>query len=377
MSVQDGNVLSLSRRLLSFNTVNPPGGERECARFLAAQLEHAGFHTGLFEFSEERATLIARRDGRGGKSPICFTGHVDTVPLGSAPWSRDPFTGELDGDKLYGRGSSDMKAAVAAMAVMAGRLSRIKDLKAGVTLVLTAGEETCCEGARYVVSLDNVLGKAGAIVVGEPTSNHPWIGHKGCVRFAVRTAGTTAHASTPELGDNAIHKAAEVITKLRAFDFGVPAHPVLGSPTLNIGTISGGMNINSVPDQATLGIDIRTVPGQNDNEIRRALQRLLGDEVEIERLEGARSLETNPSHEWVQQVFDIMEPLLKQRPEPAGAAYFTDASVLAPAYGHPPVVIVGPGDPGMAHKTDEYCSLQKMEQAVEAYTRIAMQWCCD
>lgn len=367
--------LSLTRTLLGINTINPPGRERESAHALAKLLEEAGFRTEFYEFGSERTTLVARLDGTGEKRPILFTGHLDTVPLGSTAWKKDPFAGELDGDRLYGRGSSDMKAGVAAMVMMALRMAKLGDLKGGITLVLTAGEETACQGARYVVSLGNALPPSGAMVVGEPTGNHPLIGHKGCVRFIIKAEGVTAHASTPTLGDNAIHKAAEAIIELRSFDFGLPPHPILGAPTLNIGTIAGGMNINSVPDYAQVGIDIRTIPGQDEQDIRARLQRALGADVKVEYLEGAPGLETDPNDAWVCQVFDVMEVFLKKRPRPAGATYFTDGSVLAPACGNPPVVILGPGEAPMAHKTDEYCSVKKLEEAVEAYTQIALKWC--
>ena len=375
MSPANLKPVSLARKLLSFNTINPPGHERECAQYLGHLLAGAGLQTQFFEFAEKRTTLIARLEGSGHKPPICFTGHLDTVPLGAAPWNRDPFGGDLDGDRLYGRGSSDMKGGVAAMVVMALRLAKMKNRKAGITFVFTAGEETCCEGAQHVAGLDNVLGRAGAMIVGEPTSNAPWVAHKGSVRFAIKTRGVTAHASMPERGDNAIHKAAEAIMKLRHLDFGVAPHPLLGGPTLNIGTISGGKNINSVPDEATIGIDIRTIPGQHEEVIRQKLQAGLGGEVEIERLGDARSVETDSQHEWVREVFDVMERLLKQRPRPAGAPYFTDASALKPACGDPPTVILGPGEPEMAHRTDELCYVSKLDAAVEAYVEIAKRWC--
>ncbi|MBW2127010.1 MAG: peptidase dimerization domain-containing protein, partial [Deltaproteobacteria bacterium] len=127
-------------------------------------------------------------------------------------------------------------------------------------LVFTAGEETFCQGARHLAGVTGALPKAGAMVVCEPTSNRPLVGHRGAIHLEVQTKGISAHASMPELGENAIYKAAEAALKLRELDFGLPAHPLLGKPTLNVGTISGGVNINSIPDQATMGVDIRIIP---------------------------------------------------------------------------------------------------------------------
>ena len=116
--------ISLTQKLIRFNTVNPPGQEHECAKFLAAILEESGFDVKSYDFEAGRTSLVARLNGNGEKPPICFTGHIDTVPLGETPWQHDPFGAEIDADKLYGRGSTDMKGGVAAM-VAAGLKLRL------------------------------------------------------------------------------------------------------------------------------------------------------------------------------------------------------------------------------------------------------------
>ena len=369
------NCLSLTRKLISFNTVNPPGQERDCAEYLASLLEDGGFKVTLYEFSERRTSLIAQIGSYGDKAPICFAGHMDTVPLGGNRWEKDPFSGEVDGDKVFGRGSSDMKGGLAAMVVAALRLANIANRKAGITLVCTASEETGCQGAHHLARLGNALGEAGALLIGEPTSNYPLVGHKGALWLEVRTSGVTAHGSMPEQGENAIYKAAQVVTQLQAYKFDISPHPLLGAPTLNVGTISGGMNINSVPDRAVIGVDIRTIPDQTNRDIYENLQSYLGQEVKIERIVDAGSIITEPGHEWVQDVFDIMEPFCRKRPVARGVTYFTDASVLTPAFGNPPTLILGPGEPAMAHKLDEFCYISKIEEAVEAYVKIGSKWC--
>lgn len=371
----DMTAVSLACQLIAFDTVNPPGNERECAHFVGGLLERAGFQTRFFEFADKRTTLIARLEGSEDAAALCFSGHLDTVPLGAAPWTQDPF-GEIVDGRLYGRGSSDMKAAVAAMVVMARKLATRPERRAELTLIITAGEETCCQGGHHVAGLGpDAIGKVNAIVVGEPTSNRPVVAHKGSVRFSIRAKGKTAHASMPEQGINAIYRAAKVIEALRLFDFEMPSHPLLGAPTLNVGTITGGMNINSVPDAATIGVDIRTIPGQNEAELIRRLQSTLGDDIDVERVEGACSIETDASDPWVRTVFDILMPILGERPQPAGVPYFTDASALTPALGNPPTLLLGPGEAAMAHKTDEYCLISRIDQAVEIYTTIATRWC--
>ena len=118
----DQDAVALTRELLRFDTVNPPGQERACARHAGALLEGWGFGVDYHEYAEGRTSVVARAGGSDSKPPLCLTGHIDTVALGSMPWTRDPFAGETDGDRLYGRGSSDMKAGVAAIRMPAAPL---------------------------------------------------------------------------------------------------------------------------------------------------------------------------------------------------------------------------------------------------------------
>ena len=94
------NALELTRELLSFNTINPPGQERRCAQYLGKLLEDTGFKVAYYDFAEGRTSLIARLEGRRDKPPICFSGHLDTVPLGAESWRKDPFRGEIDGNRI-------------------------------------------------------------------------------------------------------------------------------------------------------------------------------------------------------------------------------------------------------------------------------------
>ena len=369
------NSIALTRKLLTFNTMNPPGQERACAEYLGKLLGDGGFETDLYEFAEGRTSLVARIQGNNDRAPICFTGHIDTVPLGATRWTKDPLKGEIEGGRIYGRGSSDMKGGVAAMVIAGLRVAELSKGRAGLSLVITAGEETGCQGAYFLASHGTALGKAGAIVVGEPTSNFPVVGHKGALWIEARATGMAAHGSMPEKGINAIYKAADAVKKLQDFDFEAVPHPLLGSPTLNVGTITGGININSVPDQALIGIDIRTTPDQSNKEVYEKLKSYLGQELEFNRLMDVEGIATDPQDEWILEVFDVMESFLEERPVARGVTYFTDASALTPAFGNPPTIILGPGDPAMAHKTDEYCEISKIEEAVEAYLEIVRRWC--
>jgi len=369
------SALELTRALVRFDTINPPGNERLCAEHLGRILKDAGFAVSYHEFAETRTSLVARIGGRADAKPLCFTGHIDTVPLGAAPWSVDPFAADIAEGKLYGRGTSDMKSGVAAFVVAAISLARELETGPGVVLVITAGEETGCEGAYHLAGLGNVLGDAGAIVVAEPSSNFPFIGHKGALWLKAVASGVTAHGSMPELGVNAVYKAARTISQLEDFDFNVARHEVLGKPTLNVGTVHGGMNINSVPDRAEVGIDIRTIPGQDHGSVRTGLESYLGEDVKMDTLVDVEAVWTDPDNAWMQEVFAVMAPLLGEEIEARTATYFTDAAALTPAYGGVPTVILGPGEAHMAHQTDEYCLVYRIHQAVEAYQQLARSWC--
>ena len=364
----------LTQALLRFNTINPPGAEEPCARHLGGLLEAAGYRVRYNGIGTGRANLIASIGGSASQKPILFTGHIDVVPLGAAPWTKDPFTGETDGGMLYGRGSSDMKSGVAAFVVAAIALAPHLARTAGVSLVITAGEETGCEGAFELIRDPGLLGAAGAMLVAEPTGNYPYIGHKGAFWLHAKTHGVTAHGSMPEKGVNAVFKAAKAVSVLEQFRFDNPPHAMMGQGSLNVGTLHGGLNINSVPDEAVIGVDIRSVPSQAHAHIRDQLAHALGPEVELHTLLDVQSVYTEPQNEWVQSVFDIMQTYIGSRPEPRSATYFTDAAALKPALGNPPTLILGPGEPQMAHQTDEYCRTERIGQSTHAFIEIMRRW---
>ena len=376
-----GQFLQLSRELLQFNTINPPGMERDCARHLGGLLEAAGLEVKYHEFADSRTSVVATIGGRQEKPPICFTGHIDIVPLGMAAWSKDPFAGETDGDRLYGRGSTDMKSGIAAFVVAAIKLAPFLKNAPGITLVLTASEEVGCEGAKYLAE-QKLLARAGAIVVAEPTANYPYLGHKGLMWVEIETRGKTAHGSMPEQGDNAILKMNKVIGKLEHFDWqhqcGVDCHPVMGKPTMNIATIHGGLNTNSVPDLAKLTVDVRTVPGIDHVHLCHSIQTLIGDLGSVRKIVDTPPLYSEPD-EWIESVYDVATPFIDSKPSPKTIMFSTDGADLKRGYmesagGAVPTVILGPGQPEMAHQTDEWCSVKRIDESVEIFEKIMRDW---
>ena len=352
--------IALTQTLVRFDTRNPPGDEAACMTYLADLLASQGFTTTLTEFGPNRLNLIARR----GEAPApTFTGHLDVVPLGTAPWTQDPFGGHIIDGKLYGRGSCDMKAGVAAMIAAA-----IAEPDRPATLVLTGGEETGSNGARALAQF-GALPEATMLIVGEPTAGKLLAGHKGAFWLRATTHGVTAHGSTPHLGDNAVYKAARAITALEEFGFNHPPHPIMGSPTLNVGMVSGGLNINSVPDAAEFTLDIRTVPGMSHAHVHDQLSFTIPT-AELTTLIDLPSVWSDPENPVMQKIATAYRGATGRETPPTSAAYFTDASILTPALGDVPTVICGPGDPALAHKTDEYCEVAAIHEAVAVYRAI-------
>ena len=370
------DAIELTRSLTRIETINPGGNEHECAIFLGALLEQAGFEVSYHDFAPQRTSVVAKAGNAEAGKRLCFAGHIDTVPLGGQAWSVDPFAGEIHDGKLYGRGVTDMKSGIAAFVVAAVSLVEQLGDGPGLLLIMAAGEETGCEGSR---PLADELAKevdVGAIVIAEPTYNLPRVGHRGAFWLRMTASGKTAHGSMPEHGVNALYKLARAVTKLEDFDFNIARHPLLGGNSLSVGNLHAGQNVNSVPDAAVMEVDIRTVPGVDHADLRNHFKSYLGDDVEnIDAFVDLDGVWTDPAHPWIQQVFELVTPVLGSRPSVEALPFFTDAAVLQPAFGGVATVILGPGETHMAHQTDEYCMVENVPTAVELYRRIIADWC--
>ncbi len=366
--------VELTQILIRMDTINPPGNEEPAARYLGEMLTDAELNVSYPRLGENSTGLIAAIPGKTSQLPLVFTGHLDTVPIGDAPWDSPPHDAEIKNGRLMGRGASDMKSGIAAMVVTALHLAQEPEGEGGVVFVFTAGEETGSEGALQMRESGVLPREAGAMVVAEPTGNTPILGHKGVIWLECTAKGKSAHGSMPDLGDNAIYKAARAAASLEDFFSSAEAHLQLGKPTVNVGTFIGGSKINMVPDSAHFRVDLRSVPGVEHARLFEDIQAHLGPGIGIERLLDLPGISTLSSDPWIMRVLGIMARIEGNRPEPGYVNYFTDASVLTPALSNPPTLILGPGEPSQAHQTNEYCRVEKIGRAVEFYLEIARDW---
>ena len=368
------DAVALAQDLVRFPSLNPPGDEKACVEYVGRLLRGLGFSVESFDFAPNRPSLVAKMAGTFPDKPLCFTGHLDVVPIGSAPWRYPPFEGVVADGALHGRGSCDMKSGIAAfIAATADLLKQGIRLRRGLTFVITAGEESGCEGA-FDLCRRRVLGEAELLVVAEPTSNRPVIAHKGSLRLAVTARGTTAHSSMPEEGDNAISKAVKWISRLQAHSFDC-SHPLLGPTTAVVTTITGGQNINSVPDIARFTIDFRTLPEDSHSGLQRELQTMFGEEAEIQVITDFRGFSTPPDSPALRPLIDLLSRRFGRPPRLHGAPYYTDASALVPGFANAPTVVIGPGQSQQCHKTDEHCPVADIETAKEIYSELIHGMC--
>ncbi len=369
--------------LVSINSVNPQypagPGEGALAEYIGDFLRKNSIP---FEFQtvfDGRPNVIARLEGKPGGRTLILEAHMDTAcELGMV---REPFRPVREGNRLYGRGSCDTKGGLAAMlhALRAlrdqgGRLSN------SVVLVAAVDEEHSFRGV--VKFLEKGIQADGAIVA-EPTDLAIVIASKGVLRWRLKTRGRAAHSSKPHLGINAVNKMAKVLT---AIEERFPAvfqkrrHPLLGSPTLNVGKIRGGVQVNQVPDACVVEIDRRLLPGETKETVWEEFETLLAElrahdpelEVEMEppMLEDC-PLETAAS-ERIVQVMSKVSRELGAEDRITGVPYGSDASKLARA--GIPSVIFGPGSIDQAHAADEFVDLDQVALAAEIYARTIQEF---
>ena len=373
----EDEVLATLQDVVAIESVNPslPGGregEAGMVEYLAAFFEGLGLPVELSEVLPGRRNLVARLEGRDPDRALLFECHMDTASV--EVMTIPPFEPHIRDGLMYGRGSADTKAGGVAMMHAMKRL-----VEAGVKpprTILYAGcadEEYLMRGARHLAPRVEVE----AAVIAEPTDLAVVRGHKGVVRFQVAVEGKAAHSAKPWLGVNAISGMARLVTRLEEVigaDYASREDPLLGRPTMNIGVIEGGMQVNFVPDRCRIDVDVRTIPGQTADDVTAQFAAVIAGEEGIDAvLEDPyitlAAVGTGEEAEIVRSAAAACGEILGEAVV-GGVPYATDGSAFADR--GVPTIILGPGSIDQAHGAVEWVECRQVIQAVDVYQGIMM-----
>jgi acetylornithine deacetylase len=375
-----GDPVALARALVAVDSRNPSlvadgPGEGACARLLAAILGEWGFRVELQTVAAGRPNVIARIGTAGGRALI-LNGHLDTVGVDGmihAPW--DPV---IKDGRLYGRGSTDMKAGVAAMCVAAWRAAQ-QGIPGEVIIAAVVDEEYQSIGTRALV--DSGI-RAEAAIVTEPTRLAICPAHKGFVWADLEVRGVAAHGSRPDVGVDAIALASLVVADLEEYQQRVlttKSHPLLGRPSLHASFIKGGTGLSTYPDLCTVTFERRTIPGESPADFTRELEESVArvkakrPELQATVIPGFSQAPNNV--DVGDRVVRALESALganKRNAPIEGLSCWTDAALFSAA--GIPAICFGPGDIAVAHAREEFASVAEIEGAADILTSVALDW---
>ena len=378
------DLVALLQELVRIPSPNPPGDTRDIAGYVAAWLREAGAAARVVSpGAKPQAASVVATVGQG-QPVIMLHAHIDTVPV--APdeahhWSVDPYAAVIKDGRLYGKGSVDDKAPLAAM-MMALRhaVERAEAMRGTLLLVAAAEEEVGGQlGTRWLAE-DGLLPASDFIVVGEQTHNRVAAAHKGVVRAVVRTTGRAAHATNPDRGINAITAMAKAVLALDAYHHRLAGrrHPLVGVPTCNVGVIQGGSMANVVPDACVAHLDRRMIPGEEPAEVQAELANLIGSldvapaEISIGDFLVSNWFESTLVSPLSRAFLDCVRAALKAEPGPVGYLPGSDAKHLT-GLARGEMVIFGPGSYEVAHAYDEYVDLEELRTTERILTRFVQQ----
>ena len=374
------DVASLAARLVEIESINPDiveggSGELAVARFVAEWCERAGLETTLTELGPSRANVVAVARGTGGGRSLMLNAHMDTV--GVAGMS-DPLMPRLEGGRLYGRGSYDMKGSLAACMLATAGASQ-QGLRGDVILTAVADEEFASIGTEAVAATLT----ADAAIVTEPTELQLAVAHRGFVHLEVEVHGRAAHGSRPHLGIDAIAKMGRVLVGVEELDTRLRANPThrhVGSGSVHASLIEGGQEFSSYPARCLLQAERRTIPGETIELAERELREIVarageGDpdfSADVRAPIHRNPFEVAEDAEVVQLVRRQAADVLGAEPDLVGASFWADSALLADA--GIPTVLFGPIGEG-AHAEVEWVDVGSLEHCVEIYSGVAAELC--
>jgi len=359
--------------------------EKEVAAAIARFFEQEGIDTYTVEVAPGRWNVVATVKGAAEGRSLHLSGHIDTVPVYN--YEGDPFSGAVEGNRVYGRGSCDMKCGVVAAMAAVAALKRLGiRLKGDLYFSGVADEEELGLGIKHIIE-HGPLGDA--MIVGEPSGQRLNIGQKGLEWIRIEVEGVKIHSGNMANGVNAISMAARLICRLDteyAALLRSRAHPFLGEPTLNVATIQGGDQPSTVPGECTFTFDRRFVPGETVQSVYAELQALI-DTLHAEDprfkarivdvFEGQNHMEHRP------YLIDRDDPIVLSactalravdiEPEISAGRAWTDAGFIS-GYTDTRAVVLGPSGVG-GHETLEYAFIDETEKTALIYALTAMDYC--
>ncbi len=347
-------------------------GESAAAEVIAKHFQKHGIDCRIDRWDSRRSNIIAHVQTTGRRPALLFVCHLDVVGPGEESWRHPAFAAVEEGGRIYGRGTVDMKGPIAAVVTAICDVVKAKTTLTGdIVFAATAGEETDSAGVQRFMQDRTWLPRLAGIVVPEPTDLAVVTAHRGLFWLKVTTRGKAVHSSMAEHGINAIGSMKRVLDELEHYRIEFPPHPQLGKSSLSINLINGGAAMNIVPDHCTLGVDIRTLPGQDPETIRYDFERILARltanvpqfeaKLAVERWAGA--METDPECPFVKIFCSAVGVDLTN-----AIAFTTDAPHLAPLGA--PIVIYGPGKPGLCHQTDEHIEITDLQAAADLFKNV-------
>ena len=367
----DMDVVELTQELVKIDSTNPGKNEKEVAGYIKDFLKCLGQEVEIAEFEKNRASVVCSV-GKG--DGLMFNGHIDTVPVVNA-WKEDPFGGKVKGNKIFGLGTSDMKGGVAAMLSAFSNLSKQK-FKRKFLMAFVADEEVGLRGSDYLLEKRKEVFKDVKYgIISEPSDSKLEIAQKGIGELKAVFNGKAAHGSRPWQGENAIYKATVFIEEIKMLikDLEKRKDDVLGSPTINIGKVSGGTKVNIVPDRCEVEIDRRLIPGETEKQVEEELKNILKKlkiQGEIKWMEGSPrpALKISESSRIVKEILKIKKLELSFSPGYTEAElYYTKAGIEC--------VVFGPGKKSTIHAPDEYVEIDKLREAEDVSERLLRKWC--
>lgn len=363
--------VELLKTLIGIRSANPPGEEDRVVEFIEGYLSELGIESRRVPLDPGRSSLVARIPGASdGSCVLC--GHMDTVDTDSAKWtSTDPFSPRIDGGRLWGLGSADMKSGVAVMLQTAKEI-----IRQGLTpphdlvLALTADEERAYRGAASVAT-SGLIDDARFLLITEPTGGSVYIGQKGELWIEATFHGRAGHGSIPESGVSAILPAAAFCTELHRRSRAFPEISGLGRTSLNIGQFEGGWQVNVVPDTAKVRLDSRVVTPEERDRVVALVEELgatcaenFGARFECRVFNDKARIVSDPDASDIRRFLHVYGNVTGRSIEARIAPYSTDAVAIVPQL-PVPVLIYGPGCIEQAHQPDEYLELDSLYEALD------------